>query len=175
MKSIQLDPPPQENILNSMYQLWVLGALDNAGTLSPLGRKMAEFPLDPPLAKMLIFAERLRCGAEVLTVVSCLSVPALFFRPKDREEESDTAREKFFVPESDHLTLLNVYSQWRSNGYDPAWSNRHYVHHKGLMKAREVAPQLRDLLEAQRVELETCGSDGSWDVVQALEGSRRAS
>ena len=52
-----MDPPPQDNIMNSMYQLWVLGALDNTGALTSLGRKMVEFPLDPPLAKMLIFAE----------------------------------------------------------------------------------------------------------------------
>lgn len=44
-----------------------------------------------------------------------LSVPAIFFRPKGREEESDAAREKFAVPESDHLTYLNVYLQWKSN------------------------------------------------------------
>jgi len=37
-----------------------------------------------------------------------LSVDTVFFRPKDREEESDAARERFFVPESDHLTLLNT-------------------------------------------------------------------
>ncbi len=38
-------------------------------------------------------------------------------RPPDRAEESDAAREKFFVPESDHLTLLHVYNQWKNNGY----------------------------------------------------------
>eukprot|EP00591_Stephanopyxis_turris_P015391 CAMPEP_0195537370 /NCGR_PEP_ID=MMETSP0794_2-20130614/47821_1 /TAXON_ID=515487 /ORGANISM="Stephanopyxis turris, Strain CCMP 815" /LENGTH=66 /DNA_ID=CAMNT_0040671067 /DNA_START=23 /DNA_END=220 /DNA_ORIENTATION=+ len=59
---------------------------------------------------MLLFAHQTgKCSAEVLIVVSMLSVPSVFFRPKDREEESDAAREKFFVPESDHLTLLNVY------------------------------------------------------------------
>ena len=35
-----MDPPPQENLLNSMYSLWFLGALTNAGALTPLGRKM---------------------------------------------------------------------------------------------------------------------------------------
>jgi len=45
-----------------------------------------------------------------------LSVPAIFYRPKGREEESDLAREKFQVPESDHLTYLNVYLQWKKNG-----------------------------------------------------------
>ena len=39
-----MDPPPQDNILNSMYQLWVLGALDNTGALTPLGRKMVRHP-----------------------------------------------------------------------------------------------------------------------------------
>jgi pre-mRNA-splicing factor ATP-dependent RNA helicase DHX38/PRP16 len=39
-----MDPPPQDNILNSCYQLWVLGALDNVGELTALGRKMSDFP-----------------------------------------------------------------------------------------------------------------------------------
>ncbi len=50
---------------------------------------MSEFPLDPPLAKMLITAEQFGCTDEVLTVVSMLSVPAIFYRPKDRETEAD--------------------------------------------------------------------------------------
>ena len=44
------------------------------------------------------------------------SIPSIFFRPSDRAEESDACREKFFVPESDHLTLLHVYQQWQANG-----------------------------------------------------------
>jgi len=58
------------------------------------GRKMVEFPLDPPLAKMLLIGAQLGCSNEVLTVVSMLSVPSAFFRPADRAEESDAAREK---------------------------------------------------------------------------------
>ena len=47
-----MSPPPQDNLLNSMYQLWFLSAIDNTGTLTSLGRKMVEFPLDPTLAKV---------------------------------------------------------------------------------------------------------------------------
>lgn len=72
----------QENIMNSMYQLWLLGALDNTGALTELGKKMVEFPLDPPLAKMLVMSELLGCTSEVATVVSMLSVPEVFYRPK---------------------------------------------------------------------------------------------
>lgn len=67
-----------------------------------------------------------------------LSVPSVFFRPKDRAEESDAAREKFFVPESDHLTLLNVYLQWKNHGYRGEWCNQFFIHAKGMRKAREV-------------------------------------
>ncbi len=49
--------------MNSMYQLWVLGALDNTGGLTQMGQKMVEFPLDPPLAKMLLVRSGAACGA----------------------------------------------------------------------------------------------------------------
>ena len=58
--------------MNSMYQLWVLGALDNTGTLTPLGRNMEEFPLDPALSKMLIVSTEMGCSAEILVFVSLI-------------------------------------------------------------------------------------------------------
>ena len=159
-----MDPPPQENILNSMYQLWVLGALDNSGSLTTLGMKMVEFPLDPSLAKMIITAEKLECTVEVLIVVSMLSVPNVFFRPKDREEESDNAREKFMVPESDHLTFLNVYLQWKNHRYSTDWCLEHFIHPKAMVKAREILSQLEDIMSQQKVKKVSC--EGSWDVIR---------
>ncbi len=95
------------------------------------GRKMVEFPLDPPLAKMLLVGAELGCADEVLVIVSMLSVPSAFFRPPDRAEESDAAREKFFVPESDHLTMLHMYQQWKKNGYRADWCSDHFLQAKG--------------------------------------------
>ncbi|KAL5511427.1 DHX38 [Sanghuangporus vaninii] len=154
-----MDPPPQANILNSMYQLWVLGALDNAGDLTPVGRKMSEFPMEPSMAKMLIASVEYGCSAEMLTIVSMLSVPSIFYRPKERMEESDAAREKFQVPESDHLTLLNVYNQWKSHGYRDDWAMRHFLHPKLLRKAREVRAQLEDIMKMQKMDIVSAGTD----------------
>ena len=159
-----MDPPPQENILNSMYQLWILGALDNVGNLTTLGRKMVEFPLDPPLSKMLLMGEDLGCSSEIATIVSMLSVPSVFYRPKGREDEADQAREKFFVPESDHLTLLHVYQQWKSNGYRSDWCNEHFIHSKAMKKVREVRAQLVDIMKQLKMQNNSCGT--SWDVVR---------
>ncbi|KAL8195159.1 UNVERIFIED_CONTAM: Pre-mRNA-splicing factor ATP-dependent RNA helicase PRP16 [Gekko kuhli] len=159
-----MDPPPEDNMLNSMYQLWILGALDNTGGLTSTGRLMVEFPLDPALSKMLIVSCDMGCSSEILLIVSMLSVPAIFYRPKGREEESDQVREKFAVPESDHLTYLNVYLQWKNNGYSTLWCNEHFIHAKAMRKVREVRAQLKDIMVQQRMSLASCGTD--WDIVR---------
>lgn len=159
-----MDPPPQDNIMNSMYQLWILGALDNTGMLTPLGRTMVEFPLDPALSKMLIMSSELECSSEVLTIVAMLSVDKHFFRPKGREEESEAKREKFQVPESDHLTLLNVYIQWKMNGYNAKWCADHFVQAKSMRKVREIRSQLLDIMKSQKLSHVSCGSN--WDIVR---------
>ncbi|KAJ5579218.1 hypothetical protein N7450_008085 [Penicillium hetheringtonii] len=160
-----MDPPPQETITTSLFELWSLGALDNLGELTHLGRQMTPFPMDPPLAKLLIMAsEEYGCSEEMLTIVSMLSVPNVFYRPKERQEESDSAREKFFVPESDHLTLLHVYTQWKSNGFSDGWCTRHFLHAKTLRRAKEVRDQLHDIMSVQKMALVSCGTD--WDLIR---------
>ena len=159
-----MDPPPQDTITTSMFELWALGALDNLGELTPMGRQMIAFPMDPSLAKMLIVSVENGCSEEMLTIVSMLSVPNIWHRPKERQEESDAAREKFCVPESDHLTFLHVYSQWTSNRYSESWCTKHFLNNKSLRKAREIRTQLHDIMLLQKMDLVTCGTD--WDILR---------
>ena len=159
-----LDPPPQDTISTSMFDLWALGALDNLGELTELGRKMSAFPMDPSLAKLLITAEEYGCSEEMVTIVSMLSVPNVFYRPKERQDEADQQREKFWVHESDHLTYLQVYSAWKANGHSDGWCIRHFLHAKSLRRAKEVREQLLDIVKMQKMELRSCGMD--WDVIR---------
>lgn len=161
-----MDPPPQDTITTSLFDLWALGAINHVGDLTDIGRTMTSFPMDPSLAKMLITSStQYGCAEEMLTIVSMLSVPSVFYRPKERQEESDAAREKFFVPESDHLTLLHVYTQWRSNGYSDGWCIRHFLHPKSLRRAKEIREQLHDIMvNTQKMELNSCGTD--WDTIR---------
>lgn len=99
---------------------------------------MVEFPVDPTLSKMLILSEEYNCSSEVLTIISMLSVPTVFFTPKDWEQEATAAWEKFFVPESDHLTLLNAYNEWERHEYSAEYSEKHFMHIKALWKVWEV-------------------------------------
>ncbi|GJR08275.1 bifunctional riboflavin kinase/FMN phosphatase-like protein [Tanacetum coccineum] len=74
----------------------------------------------------------------IANVVVCIdALSPVFFSPKDRAEESDAERAKFFVPEADHLTLLATYKQWKDNKYSGDWCNTHYLQVKALQKDRE--------------------------------------
>ncbi len=53
-----LDPPPHETLVLALEQLYALGALNHKGELTKLGRRMAEFPVDPMMAKMILASEK---------------------------------------------------------------------------------------------------------------------
>ena len=159
-----MDPPPQDTMMTSLYDLWALGALDNTGDLTPLGEKMSAFPMEPSLSKLIIESETYGCSEEMLTIVSMLSVPTVFYRPPERMEESDAAREKFFVPESDHLTLLNVYNQWKSHAYRDEWCVKNFLHPKALRRAREIRQQIMDIMKFKQMKYVSCGTD--WDIIR---------
>ncbi len=63
-----MDPPPPETLLRALEQLYALGALNDRGELTKLGRRMAEFPTDPMLAKMIIAAETFHVRCSLLVV-----------------------------------------------------------------------------------------------------------
>jgi len=154
-----MDPPPQDTITTSLFDLWALGALNNLGEMTELGSKMTSFPMDPPLAKLILTSVDYDCSEEMLTIVSMLSVPSVFYRPKERMEEADAAREKFFDPASDHLTLLNVYLQWRANGKRDGWCIKHFLHPKALHRADEIRGQLEDIMTSHKLPITSAGYD----------------
>lgn len=148
-----LDPPPHETLVLALEQLYALGALNHHGELTKLGRRMAEFPLDPMMAKMLIASEKYRCSEEIATIAAMLSVNgAIFYRPKDKLIHADTARKNFHVPGGDHLTLLNVYNQWQQCDFSTHWCYENFIQHRSMKRARDVRDQLVGLM--QRVEMD---------------------
>jgi pre-mRNA-splicing factor ATP-dependent RNA helicase DHX16 len=56
-----MDAPPAETLIRALEQLYALGALNDEGDLTKLGRRMAEFPLDPMLSKTMIMSETYKC------------------------------------------------------------------------------------------------------------------
>jgi len=154
-----MDPPPVQTLVSAMDLLYALGALDDDGMLTRLGRKMAEFPLEPRLAKMLIMSVNLKCSEEILTVASMLSVDNVYYRPKDKQAQSDTAKAKFFQPEGDQITLLMVYEGWKKSGFSNQWCFEHYIQARTMSRVEDIRRQLVGILDRYKMDIITCGRD----------------
>jgi ATP-dependent helicase HrpA len=104
-----IDPPDRRSVKAGVDLLHELGALDG-GRLTPVGRKLAQIPADPRLARMLLEAGRLGCAREVLVIVAALSIQDPRERPADKQERADELHRRFADKGSDFLTWLNL---WR--------------------------------------------------------------
>ncbi|GAA5854354.1 hypothetical protein JCM9279_004730 [Rhodotorula babjevae] len=159
-----LDPPPGDTLVRALDLLYALGAFNDRGELTKMGRRMAEFPMDPALSKSILASEKYNCTEEVLTIVSMLSESgSLFYRPKQKKLEADTARQNFVKPGGDHFMLLNVWEQWHDSGYSTSWTYEHFVQVKSLTRVRDIRDQLLQLCE--RVEIFVEPNPNASDIV----------
>ncbi|GJS34756.1 pre-mRNA-splicing factor ATP-dependent RNA helicase DEAH1-like protein isoform X1 [Tanacetum coccineum] len=103
-----MDPPPAEALLKALELLFALSALNKHGELTKVGRKMAEFPLDPMLSKMIVASDKYECSDEIISIAAMLSIgSSIFYRPKDKQVHADTARLNFHMGNvGDHIALL---------------------------------------------------------------------
>ncbi|CAL1293297.1 unnamed protein product [Larinioides sclopetarius] len=152
-----MDAPPSESLILALEQLHSLSALDDEGLLTRLGRRMAEFPMEPNLSKMLIMSVHLACSEEILTIVSMLSVQNVFYRPKDKQALADQKKARFNQPEGDHLTLLAVYNSWKNNKFSNAWCHENFVQIRTLKRAQDVRKQLLGIMDRHKLDIVSCG------------------
>ncbi|EDW11612.1 pre-mRNA-splicing factor ATP-dependent RNA helicase DHX16 [Drosophila mojavensis] len=152
-----LDPPPHETLVLALEQLYALGALNHHGELTKLGRRMAEFPVDPMMGKMLLASEKYKCSEEMVTIAAMLSVnSAIFYRPKDKIIHADTARKNFNHMHGDHLSLLQVYNQWAETDYSTQWCYENFIQYRSMKRARDVREQLVGLMQRVEIDMVSC-------------------
>ncbi|XP_050159701.1 pre-mRNA-splicing factor ATP-dependent RNA helicase DEAH1-like isoform X2 [Malus sylvestris] len=135
-----MDPPPSEALLKALELLFALSALNKVGELTKVGRRMAEFPLDPMLSKMIVASDKYKCSDEIISIAAMLSIGnSIFYRPKDKQVHADNARLNFHMGNvGDHIALLKV---------------------RSMKRARDIRDQLEGLLERVEIELVSNMSD----------------
>ncbi|KAK4498508.1 hypothetical protein PRZ48_011166 [Zasmidium cellare] len=165
-----MDPPSPEMLIRSLEQLYALGALNDKGELTKIGRQMAEFPTDPMLAKAVLAADKEGCVDEVLSIIAMLGeASALFYRPKDKKLQADAARARFTVKEGgDHLTYLNIWNQWVDSDFSFVWARENFLQQRSLTRARDVRDQLAKLCDRVEVTLSTCGASNLPPIQRAI-------
>ena len=162
-----MDPPPTNTMLTALEELYALSALDDEGLLTRLGRKMADFPMEPALAKVLIYSVDQSCSDEMLSIVAMLSVQTVFYRPKEKQQQADQKKSKFHDPHGDHLTLLNVYTGWKNSKFSNPWCFENFIQARSMRRAQEVRQQLVTIMERYKHQLVSCGRN-TMKIRQAL-------
>ncbi|KAI0903063.1 P-loop containing nucleoside triphosphate hydrolase protein [Ustulina deusta] len=162
-----MDPPPTNTMLEALETLYALSALDDEGLLTRLGRKMADFPMEPALAKVLICSVDMGCSDEIMTIVAMVNMPTIFYRPKEKQTQADQKKAKFHDPHGDHLTFLNVYHGWKQSGYSSPWCFENFIQFRSMKRAKDIRDQLLKIMQRYRHPIISCGRD-TQKVRQAL-------
>lgn len=152
--------PPAKNMVAAVELLFALGALDSGGNLTrPLGEQMAELPLHPTFAKMLLVSSEFQCSEEITTIIAMLQIESVFLQPYGQgAQKARMAKRKFEVAEGDLITLLNVYKAFISNNRNKNFCNQNYLSYKRLKRASEMKLQMMKTLK--RFQIPIVSSNG---------------
>ncbi|GLZ28257.1 ATP-dependent helicase [Lentzea sp. NBRC 105346] len=105
-----IDGPDNRNINDGVQLLQELGAINaQQKTLTPTGRKLAQLPVDPRLARMVLEADANGCLKEVMIIAAALSIQDPRERPADHQQAATEKHARFANPESDFLSYLNLW------------------------------------------------------------------
>ena len=153
-----IDKPRSSDYDDTLRTLTHLGALDEKGNITALGERMADIPVEPHLARMLISAEHYGCVDEVVTVAAMLSAPDVFAMPKDKKDEARAAHAGFKDYRSDYITMLNVWYAYQENRDDKGWAKEHFLKIRSLIEIGQVRAQIFQVLQGQNMRISFSGN-----------------
>ena len=123
-----------------------MGAIDDSGAVTPRGRLMSYFPVEPSLARMILAAQEFDCLDDILTVAAMLSSEEIWYSPRRKKggsasaqrgwgpgsqrgggrfdeqvQRATRARQRLSHPDGDHLSFIVVYNEWLRSGASMKW------------------------------------------------------
>ena len=147
-----LNAPPAKGIRAGYALLHELGAIDDAGVLTDLGRELAHLPVDPTVGRMILQARHEQALREVLIIAAALSIQDPRERPLDQQAKADAAHRRFTHPDSDFLTLLAIWEDYHGEfekmtlGKLRKFCTAHFLSFTRMREWRDVHGQLEDTL-----------------------------
>ena len=144
-----LDPPDRRQVRDGVRLLQELGALDDGGALTQLGRQLSQLQVDPRLGRMIIEAGRLDCAREVIPIVAALSIQDPRERPADAQAQADQSHARFADETSDFMALLNLWRYLRERQRALSGSQfrkrvrEEYLHYLRVREWQDLAGELR--------------------------------
>ncbi|MEU2442688.1 ATP-dependent RNA helicase HrpA [Streptomyces althioticus] len=159
-----IDPPDHRNIRDGVQLLQELGALDPTQKdprkrLTQTGRKLAQLPVDPRLARMVLEADRNGCVREVMVIAAALSIQDPRERPADKQTQADQQHARFRDETSDFLAFLNLWRYIREQQKERGSSSfrrmckQEYLNFLRIREWQDIYAQLRTVAKQMGIHL----------------------
>ncbi|MET8023713.1 ATP-dependent RNA helicase HrpA [Streptomyces avermitilis] len=159
-----IDPPDHRNIRDGVQLLQELGALDPTEKdvrkrLTETGRKLAQLPVDPRLARMVLEADKNGCVREVMVIAAALSIQDPRERPADKQAQADQQHARFKDETSDFLAYLNLWRYVREQQKERGSSSfrrmckQEYLNFLRIREWQDIYSQLRTVAKQMGIHL----------------------
>lgn len=159
-----IDPPDHRNIRDGVQLLQELGALDPAQKdprkrLTDTGRKLAQLPVDPRLARMVLEADKNGCVREVIVIAAALSIQDPRERPAEKQTQADQQHARFKDETSDFLAYLNLWRYVREQQRERGSSSfrrmckQEYLNFLRIREWQDIYTQLRTVAKQMGIHL----------------------
>ncbi|MGW7341043.1 ATP-dependent RNA helicase HrpA [Streptomyces sp. NPDC054808] len=159
-----IDPPDHRNIRDGVQLLQELGALDPAQKdvrkrLTDTGRKLAQLPVDPRLARMVLEADKNGCVREVMVIAAALSIQDPRERPAEKQAQADQQHARFKDETSDFLAFLNLWRYVREQQKERGSSSfrrmckQEYLNFLRIREWQDIYTQLRTVAKQMGIHL----------------------
>ncbi|MFF0008822.1 ATP-dependent RNA helicase HrpA [Streptomyces tibetensis] len=159
-----IDPPDHRNIRDGVQLLQELNALDPVQKdprkrLTETGRKLAQLPVDPRLARMVLEADRNGCVREVMVIAAALSIQDPRERPADKQAQADQQHARFKDETSDFLAYLNLWRYLREQQKERGSSSfrrmckQEYLNFLRIREWQDIYTQLRTVAKQMGIHL----------------------
>ncbi|CAA0818351.1 RNA helicase family protein [Striga hermonthica] len=148
-----LDPPSSEALEDALKQLYLIDAIEEDGSITRLGRTMAELPLEPSLSRTLLEANECGCLSQALTVAAMLSAETnlLLGHSKSTHDKKRKHTPPSNLPDGsglgDHIQLLQIFELWHQTGYNVDWCKENNLQVRGMMFVKDVRKQLCQIMQ----------------------------
>ncbi|MCX4434963.1 ATP-dependent RNA helicase HrpA [Streptomyces mirabilis] len=159
-----IDPPDHRNIRDGVQLLQELNALDPSEKdvrkrLTDTGRKLAQLPVDPRLARMVLEADKNGCAREVMVIAAALSIQDPRERPADKQTQADQQHARFRDETSDFLAFLNLWRYIREQQKERGSSafrrmcKQEYLNFLRIREWQDIYTQLRTVAKQMGIHL----------------------
>nr|CCC90409.1 putative pre-mRNA splicing factor ATP-dependent RNA helicase [Trypanosoma congolense IL3000] len=167
-----VEPPAPETLMRALELLNYLGAIDDNGDLTKFGRRVADFPLDPEMATMLLLSPEHGCSDDIARICAMLSVQSPFVTPRnDQRGRAMRCREQFYHPTGDHIALLNVFNAFFDvNQQSKTWATENYLNPRVMNQSVSIYRQLIGIM--RRLNMNICSTYSSSQRGRTSEGEQ---